>query len=94
MTRKPISEDDREHGVRLGRLIADQRKLRDWSAPELARSSGVSIDAVRSLENGRVPMPSFRTIARLAESLQLSLDELQLRASQRREAHETNGGQR
>lgn len=94
MTRKPISEEDREHGVRLGQLIADRRRLRAWSAPELARSSGVSIDALRSLENGRVPMPSFRTVARLAESLQLSLDELQLRASQRREMHESEGSKR
>jgi hypothetical protein len=42
----------------------------------------VAIDTVRSLEGGRVATPAFLTIARLAEALGLSLDELHARAQQ------------
>jgi len=42
----------------------------------------VAIDTVRSLENGRVATPTFLTIARLADALGLSLDELHARALQ------------
>ena len=82
MTRKSASTQEREHGERLGRLIAESRLLHEYSAPELAQASGVSIDALRSLENGRVPTPGFLTIARLAESLDLSLDRLHADASE------------
>ena len=42
----------------------------------------MAIDTVRSLENGRVATPAFLTIARLADALGLSLDELHARAQQ------------
>ncbi len=82
MTRKPIGEAERRHGERLGRILADRRGAAQISAGEIARSSDVSVDAVRSLENGRVPTPAFLTVARLAVVLGLSLDELHAQASQ------------
>jgi len=82
MGRKATSSEDREHGRRLGVLIAARRLERKRSAPDLARDSSVAIDTVRSLENGRVATPAFLTIARLADALGLSLDELHARALQ------------
>lgn len=41
----------------------------------------MALDTVRSLENGRVAMPAFLTVARLAGALGLSLDELNARAA-------------
>jgi transcriptional regulator with XRE-family HTH domain len=82
MTRRAASTEDREHGRQLGVLIAAQRQERGQSAPELARESSVAIDTVRSLENGRVATPTFLTVARLADALGLSLDELHARAQQ------------
>lgn len=76
------SSEDREHGRRLGVLIAARRQERRRSAPELARDSSVAIDTVRSLESGRVATPTFLTVARLADALGLSLDELHVRALQ------------
>jgi transcriptional regulator with XRE-family HTH domain len=76
MARRALSEVEQEHGRQLGLLIAQRRAARHRSAPELARESEVSIDAVRSLEVGRVPTPTFLTVARLAEALEMSLDEL------------------
>lgn len=83
MARRAASKSERRHGKFLGRLIGQERRQREWSASDLSRRSGVSVDAIRSLESGRVPTPSFLTIARLAESLGLDLDDLQARASGR-----------
>jgi transcriptional regulator with XRE-family HTH domain len=80
MSRKPSSVADWEHGRRLGLLIAAGRMQQQQSAPDLAREAMVAIDTVRSLENGRVAMPAFLTIARLADVLGMSLDELHARA--------------
>ncbi len=76
VSRKPVSRADREHGRRLGQLIAAGRRDRQQSAPDLAQESRVAIDTVRSLENGRVATPTFLTIARLADVLGMSLDEM------------------
>ncbi|WP_173154272.1 helix-turn-helix domain-containing protein [Phytohabitans suffuscus] len=81
MARRKIQDEDREHGRRLGRLIADRRERRQLSAPDLARDSSIAVDTVRSLESGRVPTPAFLTVARLADVLDLSLDELHMQAS-------------
>jgi transcriptional regulator with XRE-family HTH domain len=82
MARKRTSIEEREHGRQLGVLIAAERQERGRSAPDLARESSVAIDTVRSLERGRVATPGFLTIARLADALGLSLDELHARAWQ------------
>jgi len=81
MGRKQLSAQEQEHGRQLGLLIAERRAARHRSAPELARDSAVSIDAVRSLEYGRVPTPTFLTVARLAAALEMSLDELHAAAT-------------
>jgi transcriptional regulator with XRE-family HTH domain len=82
MGRRTTSSEDREHGHRLGILIAARRRERQRSAPDLAQESSVAIDTVRSLESGRVATPAFLTIARLASALGLSLDELHAHAMQ------------
>lgn len=81
MSRRAVSQAERQHGAQLGRVIAEERDRHRWSAADLARQSGVSVDAIRSLESGRVPTPSFLTVARLSESLGLSLNELQAKIS-------------
>jgi ribosome-binding protein aMBF1 (putative translation factor) len=81
MSRKRVSDQDREHGRRIGRLIADRREQTRRSAPELAQEASVAIDTIRRLEIGRVPTPAFLTVARLAGVLQLSLDDLHAQAS-------------
>ena len=80
MSRKPLANSDRDHGRRLGLLIAAGRQERRQSAPDLAQESAVAVDTVRSLESGRVPTPAFLTVARLASALGMSLDELHRRA--------------
>jgi transcriptional regulator with XRE-family HTH domain len=77
MSRRQTSQEVRAHGLSLGRAIKRSREEQSLSAAELAGLSRVSVDTVRSLECGRVPRPSFLTVARLAAALGLSLDELQ-----------------
>lgn len=81
MGRRPIAEAERKHGERLGRILAERRERSRRSAGEIARVSDVSLDAIRSLEMGRVPTPAFLTVARLAAVLDISLDELHAQAS-------------
>ena len=81
MSSKPLSRADREHGRRLGLLIAASRRERQQSGPDLARESQVAIDTVRSLESGRVAAPTFLTVARLAGVLGMSLDEMHVLAT-------------
>ena len=61
------------------------------SAPALARVSDVSVDTIRSLESGRVPRPSFLTIAQLADALGLSLDQLQADARRVDQSEKSRG---
>lgn len=42
----------------------------------VAVASGVSVDALRKIESGRVPTPTLFTVAALATALDLSLDSL------------------
>lgn len=53
---------------------------------EVALASGVSVDALRKIESGRVPTPALFTVAALAAALGLSLDTLV------REAHRASPG--
>ena len=43
---------------------------------EIAVASGVSVDALRKIEAGRVPTPALFTVAALSTALGLSLDAL------------------
>lgn len=72
MVRPPLNAWDRERGRELGRLLREARG--DRSMAEVAALSGVSVDAVRKIETGRVPTPALFTVAALAEVLGLSLD--------------------
>jgi transcriptional regulator with XRE-family HTH domain len=76
MARPPLSAADRRHGKRLGDLCAQAREHAGRSAQELAVAAKLSIDTIRSLENGRIPTPAFITVGRIADALGLSLDEL------------------
>jgi transcriptional regulator with XRE-family HTH domain len=42
----------------------------------VSAASGVSLEALRKIESGRVPTPAFFTVAALARALGLPLDEL------------------
>ena len=74
MVRIPLTAADRERGERLGRLLRDARGER--SIVDVAGTAGVSAETLRKIETGRIPTPTFFTVAALATALGLSLDGL------------------
>ncbi|MCZ2806599.1 helix-turn-helix transcriptional regulator [Modestobacter sp. VKM Ac-2983] len=74
MVRPPLSPEERERGRRLGALLRAARG--DRAPAEVAAASGVSLEALRKIESGRVPTPAFFTVAALADVLDLPLDSL------------------
>jgi transcriptional regulator with XRE-family HTH domain len=74
MVRPPLTPAERDRGRRLGALLRTARG--DRSPAEVAATSGVSPEALRKIESGRVPTPAFFTVAAIASALGLPLDEL------------------
>ncbi|MGY1749752.1 helix-turn-helix domain-containing protein [Modestobacter sp. SYSU DS0511] len=74
MVRPPLTLEERERGRRLGALLREARD--DRSPAEVAAASGVSLEALRKIESGRVPTPAFFTVAALAAAVGLPLDRL------------------
>lgn len=74
MVRTPLTPEERERGERLGALLREARGGR--SMVEVAASAGLSSETLRKIETGRAPTPAFFTVAALAETLGLSLDDV------------------
>ncbi|MFI0502857.1 helix-turn-helix domain-containing protein [Streptomyces albogriseolus] len=74
MVRTPLTPEEHERGERLGRLLREARGVR--SMTDVAASAGISAETLRKIETGRAPTPAFFTVAALAGTLGLSMDEL------------------
>ncbi|MEU3406128.1 helix-turn-helix transcriptional regulator [Streptomyces sp. NPDC006670] len=74
MVRTPLTPEERERGERLGALLREARGGR--SMVEVAAGAGLSPETLRKIETGRAPTPAFFTVAALAGTLGLSLDEV------------------
>lgn len=74
MVRTPLTEDERERGLALGRKLQRARGTR--SAAEIAQTAGISLDTLRKIERGAIPTPAFFTVASLARVLRLDLNDL------------------
>jgi transcriptional regulator with XRE-family HTH domain len=56
----------------MGALLRAARG--DRSPAEISAASGVSLEALRKIEAGRVPTPAFFTVAALARALDVPLE--------------------
>ncbi|MDX6741645.1 helix-turn-helix transcriptional regulator [Actinocorallia sp. A-T 12471] len=74
MVRQPLTQEQIEAGRRLGALLRAARAHRDLT--EIARTAGISPETLRKIETGRLPSPSFGTIVRLSQALNLPLHHL------------------
>lgn len=74
MVRVPLTPAERERGEQLGAVLRAARG--DRSLAEVAAESGISPETLRKIETGRIPTPAFFTVAALAQTLGLSLDDL------------------
>lgn len=75
--RPPLSEQDRERGLRLGELLRAARG--DRSMVEVAAQAGISVETLRKIETGRIPTPAFFTVVAIARAVDVPLDALDLR---------------
>lgn len=62
--------------MKIGELIALSRELKGWSLRELEKRCGVSNPLLSQIETGHVKDPGFRTVAKIATALGLSLKRL------------------
>ena len=74
MVRPPLSPEERARGERLGKLLREARGPR--SMTEVAADSGVPVETLRKIETGRIATPAFFTVAALATSVGLSLEDV------------------
>jgi transcriptional regulator with XRE-family HTH domain len=74
MVRPPLTDEDRERGIRLGETLRAARGER--SGVEVAAAAGISVETLRKIEHGRVPTPAFFTVAAIARAVDLPLDTL------------------
>jgi transcriptional regulator with XRE-family HTH domain len=74
MVRPPLSPEERARGERLGKLLREARGPR--SMTEVAAASGVPAETLRKIETGRIATPAFFTVAALAASVGLSLEDV------------------
>ena len=49
---------------------------------DVARCAGISVETLRKIEGGRIPSAGFFTVAAIAATLELSLDDLMTRVSE------------
>lgn len=74
MARQRSSSTEQRQGHLLGQVLRRARLSKGLSAQDLAEKAGMSIDTVRSIENGRTLSPSFFTVLRFADALNIRLD--------------------
>ncbi|GAB3480502.1 helix-turn-helix domain-containing protein [Amycolatopsis cihanbeyliensis] len=74
MVRVPLTDQERERGLRLGAVLREARGKR--SMVEVADQAGISVETLRKIETGRIPTPAFFTVAAVADAVGLPLDGL------------------
>jgi len=72
MVREPLTPADLHRGRELGRMLRRARGER--TLLDVAVTAGISPETLRKIETGRIPTPSFSTVALLATEVGLSLD--------------------
>ncbi|WP_018180058.1 helix-turn-helix domain-containing protein [Jongsikchunia kroppenstedtii] len=74
MVRLPLSPEQLAAGKRLGEVLRQARGER--TLVDVAEAASISPETLRKIETGRMATPGFHTIAALARTLPVSLDEL------------------
>lgn len=58
----------------LGELLKLGREIKGWSLRDLERECGISNAMLSQIESGHVKNPSFTSVVRICEALNLPLD--------------------
>ena len=60
----------------IGQNIKEFRKKKGWSQQKLAEKTSLSFNTITRLEQGIGNSPTLKTLLKLSEALEISLDEL------------------
>ena len=74
--RKALDNTPLGDPVALGRVVTQARLERGWSIRELGKRSGVHYSHIAALEKGGVRRPAPDILRKLAQSLQLEIEDL------------------
>ena len=74
MVRPPLSQEERDRGIRLGELLRAARGER--TSVEVAQEAGISVETLRKIEHGRVPTPAFFTVVAIARAVGVPVETL------------------
>lgn len=74
MVRTPLTPGQIAAGARLGQALRAARA--DRPLADVAQSAGISPETLRKIETGRLPSPSFGTVAQLCRALDLPVETL------------------
>ena len=68
----------------LPKRLKELRKEKGWSQQKLAEKTGLSFNAITKIEQGLAKHPTLKTLLRLADVFNVSLDELVGRKNNRK----------
>ncbi|HEX6342575.1 helix-turn-helix transcriptional regulator [Umezawaea sp.] len=74
MVRLPLTSEQLAAGRRLGASLRQARGSRTLA--DVAQASGISPETLRKIETGRMATPAFTTVAALARTLAVPIDDL------------------
>jgi len=60
----------------LSKKLKELRKERNWTQQKLAEKAGLSFNAVTKIEQGAAEHPTLKTLLKLANAFDVTLDKL------------------
>jgi len=60
----------------LAKRLKEYRKQKGWTQQKLAQETGLSFNTITKIEQGIGDSPTLKTLLKLAEALEIGLDEL------------------
>ncbi|MFA5049351.1 MAG: helix-turn-helix transcriptional regulator [Patescibacteria group bacterium] len=60
----------------VAKRLKELRKERNWTQQKLAEKAGLSFNAITKIEQGAAKHPTLRTLLKLADAFEVSLDVL------------------
>jgi len=60
----------------LSKRLKELRKERNWTQQKLAEKAGLSFNAVTKIEQGAAEHPTLKTLLKLANAFDVTLDKL------------------
>ena len=60
----------------IAKILKELRKKAGWSQQKLAEKASLSYNTITKIEQGAATMPTIQTMIKIADALNITLDEL------------------